>query len=216
MRKFNLHKEIIIISRSELFSAINSAKKFAISIEGEIYYEPFAKDKIYVYQGVGTSVDNSKLSIPKARNLQEILGNNYNIVEDDERILLKAHGAWTQIISYNSANADYDDTSADGIADFSDPKLEDIGWNATEFDINYRELSEYLEAKCEGILLCVEIEEPYQFTGLGFISDRECAHKKLFDYCKEKIADKLANDPDFNPENLSEDEEEAANFFKLL
>jgi hypothetical protein len=214
MKKFNLHKEIIVISRQELFTAINSNKKFAISIEGKIYYEPFDKKQIYVYQGA--TLSNSTLSIPKPRTLQEILGNNYNIVEDDERVLLKASGAWTQIIGYNSSNADYDDTSADGIADFSDSKLEDIGWNATEFNINYRELSEYLEAECDGTLLCVEIEEPYQFTGLGFISDRKCAHEKLFVYCKEKIAKELANNPDFDPENLSDDEEEAAKFFNLL
>jgi len=216
MKKFNLHKEIIIISRPELFTAINSAKAFAISIDGKIHYEPFSKENIYVYQGTIASVNNSALSIPKPRTLNEILGNSYNIVEDDERILLKAHGAWTQIIGYNTVNADYDDTSADGIADFSDPILEDIGWNATEFDINYRELSEHLEVECDGTLLCVEIEEPYQFTGLGFISDRECAHKKLFDYCKVKIADKLANDTDFKPEDLNDDEKEAAEFFNLL
>ncbi len=216
MKKFNLQKEIIIISRSELFSAINSTKNFAISIDGKIHYEPFSEKEIYVYQGAVKPETTSSLSMPKPRTLKEILGNSYNIVEDDERILLKAAGAWTQIIAYNLANADYDDTSADGIADFSDSTLEDIGWHATEFNINYRELSEYLEAKCDGILLCVEIEEPYQFTGLGFIRDRKCAHTKLFNYCKEKIAYELKNNPDFNPENLSEDEEEATEFFKLL
>ncbi|MEA3523483.1 MAG: hypothetical protein U9R50_10990 [Campylobacterota bacterium] len=216
MKKFNLHKEIIVCSRKELFTAINSAKAFAITIEGKISYEPFSKEDIYIYQGTIAKVNNSALSMPKPRTLNDMLGSSYSIVEDNERVLFKAAGAWTQIINFNTDNADYDDTSADGIADFSDAKLEDIGWHATEFDINYRELSEYLEAECDGTLLCVEIEEPYQFTGLGFISDRECAHTKLFDYCKERITHELANNPDFEPESLTDDEEEAAQFFNLL
>jgi hypothetical protein len=206
MKKFNLKNEIIVVQKSKLLEAIDSAKPFAITIEGEIIYEPFVSDKIYIYQG---SMKSS------AKPLQELFTNAYRVVEDDERVLIKAANAWGDIIKYNKLNCDYDDTSSDGIGDFSDSKLEDMGWNATEFDIKYRELSELLERECDGVLLCVEIEEPYQFSGLGFIYDRECAYKKVFQYCKEKIAYAIENDPDFNIESLTDDEREAAEFFDL-
>jgi len=216
MKKFNLHNEIIVASRSELFKAINAGKKFAITITGDVHYEPFASDEIYIYQGCVAVLRSSALSMPKASSLQELLGNDYKIVEDDERLLIKAGNAWSDIINYNKEYADYDDTSGDGIGDFSDSKLEEIGWHATEFNITYRELAEYIEAHCDGILLCIEIHEPYQFSGLGFIKDRICAQEKLFSYCQEKVTYALANDPDFAVESLTDDEHEAAEFFKAL
>jgi hypothetical protein len=216
MIKFNLHNEIIVASRAELFKAINSTKQFAISITGTVHYEPFSSDEIYIYQGCVPALASSALAMPKARSLQDLLGNAYKIVEDDERVLIKAAGAWSDIINYNKNSADYDDTSGDGIGDFSDQKLEDIGWHATEFNITYRELAEHIEAHCDGILLCVEIQEPYQFSGLGFIKDRPCARETLFSYCQEKVAYALSHDPDFKVETLNDDELEAAEFFKVL
>jgi hypothetical protein len=70
------------------------------------------------------------------------------------------------------------------------------------------------EAKCNGILICIEQEEPYQFSGLGFIFDLEAAQKLAFDYCVNIIKEKMANDPDFT--TLSSDEKEAAEYFKLV
>jgi hypothetical protein len=69
------------------------------------------------------------------------------------------------------------------------------------------------EEKCDGILICIEQEDPYQFSGLGFVFDIEAAQKLTWDYCVDSIKDKIANDPDFS--TLSDDEEEAAEFFKL-
>jgi hypothetical protein len=216
MKKFNLKDEIIVVQRTNLLNAINSQKAFAISIKGEIFMQPYPKDEIYIYQGEIKPASTSALGTSKQTSIQSLLGISYKVVEDGERILIKATNAWNDIIKYNILNADYDDTTADGIGDFSDKKLEDIGWHATEFNISYRELSDYLEAECDGILLCVEIEEPYQFSGLGFIKDNQCAYDKLFSFSKEKIADKIKNDPDFEIKNLTDDEREAAEFFGVL
>ncbi len=207
MKKFNLHNEIVVVQRKKLIDVVNQDKNFAISIKGEIYKEPYPADEIYIFQGKIES---------KPDDFKKVLGSGYKIVEDKERLLIKASNAWNDIIRYNIKNADYDDTTADGIGDFSDKKLEDIGWQATEFNISYRELANYLEENCGGILLCIEIEEPYQFSGLGFIKERQCAYDKLFNYCREKIADKLKNDSDFEIEHLTDDEQEAAEFFGLL
>jgi hypothetical protein len=209
MKKINLFKEIIVIQRSDFMNALNSAKHFAITYKGEIVYEPFDPSLISVFEG--SIAPRSPLSSDLSRPISSILGNNYRIVEDDDRILIKASGAWQSIIGYNQKRALYDDTSGDGIAEFSDKTLEDMGWHATEFNIGYRDIVEQFEEKCEGIVLCIEQEEPYQFSGLGFIFDIDHARQIGFEYCVNTIKDKLENDKDFA--TLTDDEAEAAEFF---
>jgi len=209
MKKFNLFKEIIVVAKEDFLHAVNSSKRFAITYEGKIAYEPFAADLISIFEGSVPPV--SPLSTNLSRPISSMLGDNYRIVEDDDRILIKASGAWQNIIGYNQKRALYDDTTGDGIAEFSDKKLEDIGWHATEFNIGYRDIVEQFEEKCEGILLCIEQEEPYQFSGLGFLFDIAHARKIAFDYCTAVIKEKLEKDEDFA--TLTDDEAEAKNYF---
>lgn len=212
MKKFNLFKEIIVVQRNNLLRALNSNKYFAISYSGEVVFEPFEANLISIYEG--SIPPPSPLTTNLARPLTEILGRDYRIVEDDDRILIKASGAWQNIIGYNRLRALYDDTSGDGIAEFSDKILETIGWHGTEFNIQYRELVDVFEAQSEGIILCIEQEEPYQFSGMGFVFDMEATQKLAFNYCVNVINDKIANDEDFA--TLNNDEEEAAQFFKAI
>lgn len=212
MKKFNLFKEIIVVQRNDLLRALNSNKRFAISYRGDVVFEPFAANLISIYEGSIPPV--SPLATNLARPLSEILGRDYRIVEDDDRILIKATAAWQSIIGFNRLRALYDDTSGDGIAEFSEKILENIGWHATEFNIQYRDIVDQFEEQCEGILICIEQEEPYQFSGLGFVFDIEAAQKLGFEYCTKVIKEKMANDEEFA--TLSDDEEEAAEFFKIL
>lgn len=212
VKKFNLFKEIITVAHNDFMRALNSHKKFAIAYNGEIVYEPFPPTLISIYEG--SIPPPSPLSPNLSRPISEMLGKEYRIVEDDERILIKAAGAWQSIIGFNRIRALYDDTSGDGISEFSDQKLERIGWQMTEFNIKYRELVNLFEAQCDGILICIEQEEPYQFSGLGFVFDINAAQALGFEYCANLIKEKLANDEEFA--TLSDDEEEAAEFFKVL
>ncbi len=211
MKKFNLFTEIIVVAKNDFLLAINSAKKFAISYEGKIMYEPFPQELISLYEGSIPPL--SPLATNLSRPISTMLGTNYKIVEDDDRILIKASGAWQNIIGYNQKRALYDDTSGDGIAEFSDKVLEDTGWHATEFNIGYREIVEQFEEECEGILLCIEQDSPYQFSGLGFVFDVDHARKIAFEYCVTTINDKLKNDADFS--TLTKDEAKAKAFFGL-
>ena len=206
MKKFNLFNEIIIVDKPSLVKAINSKKVFGINISGEIKYQPYLDNEIFIYEGSPEIIDN----------FSKILGKNYNIVEDENRVLIKAFSNWQGLITLNTPRASYDDTTADGVAEFSNKDLEDIGWQATEFNVRYRALVELLEEKCEGTILCIEQEEPYQFSGLGFLDDNAHAKEVMFEYCKKIAKDKLENDDDFKVENLTEDEEEAAKFFNCL
>ncbi|MBA3025972.1 MAG: hypothetical protein FP820_06115 [Sulfurimonas sp.] len=215
MKKFNLFKEIIVVQKIDLLKAINTSKEFAITISGEIKHEPYASNDIFVFQGKHAPAQSGILTPKAAPSIAEILGKNYQIVEDDDRVLIKAFSNWQELIRINTPRASYDDTTGDGVSEFSDKILESIGWHATEFSINYRSLVEEIEEKCEGILLCIEQESPYQFSGLGFIKDNEQAQSVLFEYCKNKIKEMMSNDALYEEENLTDDELEAVEFFKL-
>jgi hypothetical protein len=216
MKKFNLFNEIIVTDRSALMQAINSGREFGIDIDGAVVSEPADTDAILIYRGSMTPPQASALAPRQPMRLEALFGSDYRIVEDDDRILIKASGAWQQIIGYNVRHCDYDDTTADGVSHFPDEELESIGWHATEFGIDYRDLLELIESECEGVLLCIEQEEPYQFSGLGFISDMECARKRAFAYCKSRAETLLEEDEDYAPDRLSDDETEAAEFFEAL
>jgi hypothetical protein len=211
MKKFNLFKEIIVVAKDDFLRAASSAKPFAITVDGEIRYVPLPSNTISIFEGQIPPL--SPLSPTMVRPISEMLGKEYRIVEDDDRILIKAAGAWQNIIGLNRSRALYDDTTADGIDKFSDKELEQIGWHATEFNITYREIVEQFENKAEGTILCIEQEEPYQFSGLGFLNDIEHARKIAFDYCKGSIEEKLRNDDEFS--TLNDDEEEAALYFQI-
>lgn len=216
MKKFNLFKEIIIVQKKSLLQAINSSKVFAIDIHGEIKYEPFAENIISIYQGRHVPQQTSALMPIVQPSFESILGKNYKVVDDDERVLIKAFSNWQEIIGLNTPLASYDDTTADGVAEFANTKLEDIGWHATEFNIDYRTLVDILEEKCDGTLICIEQMDPYQFSGLGFLSDNVQAQKVLFEFCQAEIKKLMSEDDDYKKENLNDDELEAAEFFKVI
>jgi len=214
MKKFNLFNEIIITNKTNLLSAINSNKDFTIDIDGDIAYEPF-NDKPVIFKGKINKQTLNPLNPSATQSIDDIFGKNYQIVEDGDRVLIKAFSNWQNIIGFNTQNASYDDTTADGVAEFSNKELEDIGWHATEFDINYRSLVELLESECDGTVLCIEQEEPYQFSGLGFIKDNTQAKNVMYNYCQKEIKKLMSEDKHFAKENLEDDELEAAEFFKL-
>lgn len=216
MKQFNLFNEIIIVNKAKLLQAINTSKEYGINTKGEIIYAPFSEKEILIYQGKHIKKAANALTPSKAPSIGEVFGTNYQIVEDDERVLIKAFSNWQELIKVNMPRASYDDTTGDGVDKFANQELEDIGWNATEFDINYRTLVTILEKECTGTLLCIEQEDPYQFSGLGFLEDDKEAIQVLFSYCQETIKKIMQEDPLYTADKLSDDEEEAAKFFKVI
>jgi hypothetical protein len=206
MKKFNLFTEIITANTKELQEAVDSGEKFAINTNGEICKEPYQDREILIYSGIAD----------KNESLEKAFGPKYQIVVSDDRVLIKAFSNWQEIIAICTPLASYDDTTADGVAEFANKDLEEIGWNATEFNVGYRELVELLEEKADGTILCIEQEEPYQFSGFGFIADYTQAQEIMYKYCQDVVKDKLANDEDFEEANLEEDEAFAASYFKAL
>ena len=207
MKKFNLFKEIIVVDKNQLAEALGSAKEFGIRVDGRISYAPFRADDVLIYAGVADAKSP----------LESAFGKNYQVVEDDDRVLIKAFSNWQEIIGFNKHRATYDDTTADGVDEFATKEMEEIGWHATEFNITYRTLVDVLEKECDGTLICLEQEEPsYLFSGLGFVNDLDNAKDVLFEFCQKEVKRLIKEDRDFQPENLSDDEMEAAKFFGVL
>jgi len=213
MKKINLLNEKIIVSTQELSQALSSHKEFGITVKGEIKYAPFERLDMLIFQDKISPQRASALSMPKPRTKQELLGKEYQVLEDDERTLIKCGCAWQDIINYNVRNCDYDDTSGDGVTQFADEKIEDMGWMIIDFDVSYKEMVEFLEENADITLLCIENEEPYQFSGMGYFNDIDATQKLFFDFCQKAIKDKIENDPDYDFDILDEDQIEAVEFF---
>ncbi len=214
MKKFNLVKEIISVDKPLMMAAVNGGKPFGITIKGDIHHPPYDRRSCYIFQGAVARPAPSALMPTQPKSLAELLGGNMQVVEVEDRILIKAARNWQEIMQYNVRNADYDDTTGDGVAEFTDRELEEIGWQATEFGIKYRELVEMIEAHCDGTLLCIENEgENYHFSGMGFIEDMVCARTKCFEYCVKHIRTVLQEDSSYRHADLTDDEEEALAFF---
>ncbi|MDA3909441.1 MAG: hypothetical protein PF437_10135 [Sulfurimonas sp.] len=84
MKKFNLFNEIIITDKPTLLQAINSSKLFGINTKGEVKNEPFEDKEVLIYQGKPTIIDD----------FENGLGKNYQLVEDEDRVLIKAFSNW--------------------------------------------------------------------------------------------------------------------------
>ena len=75
---------------------------------------------------------------------------------------------------------------------FEDKILEDYGWQASALEINYREISEFIEESCEGVLLCYDNE--IQFSGFVIVDDIEDVRVKVKDFIVKKAIENLEND----------------------
>ena len=215
MKKFNLFNEIIITNKADVLQAINKNEFFGINIQGDIIYEPFSKKEIFIFKDKVDITPESTLTPQKSQSIKDIFGKNYQVVEDGERLLIKAFSNWQALIGINTPNASYDDTTADGVGEFDNKELENIGWHIADFNVDYRSLVEVLEEKCDGVILCIEQEDPYQFSGLGFLDDDAQAYEVLYSYSQERIKKLMAEDSDFAKESLTKDELEVLEFFKI-
>ena len=212
MKKFNLIHEIVSVPQIDFIEAVKSKKTFAICYDGTISYE-LDTQKPVIYKGRPQTLHAiNGTSVP----ITEILGKEYTITLNGPKLDIKASMAWQSIIAFNMDSASYDDTTGDGISHFTDDTLEDMGWYATDFDISYREMVEHLEEKLdEGIVFCIERDEPYQFSGFGFIFNHEKAREILKNYITTRIKELRTKDKLFSDEYLDEDQKEALAFFGL-
>jgi hypothetical protein len=103
---------------------------------------------------------------------------------------IKPVSNWQNIIDMNKENMLYFDHQSDGVEIFEDKTLEDYGWNASALEINYREISEFIEDSCEGVLLCYDNE--IQFSGFVIVENLEDTKEKVKEYIINKAKQNIS------------------------
>jgi hypothetical protein len=191
-QRVDLANNIIAINNLAFAKAIYSAEDFAISLSGKIINFK-NKNKIF-YNFDDIIIFNGKASLI---NKLEPLGNSFKIKSNFSQVSISIQHSFNKIFDLNRHLALYEDTSSEGIDNFRDKILEEIGWNAIEFGITYRKLVEFLEENGNGVLIFFENSDPnlYSFNGLAFanLDNLELNRKILKDFVKNEIKNQIDN-----------------------
>ena len=208
MKKINVKDTKIEINLAEVLNAISQKKKIEIDIEGKIFLNKNYNLKKAIIFKLDKFDDIS--SILEIKALINRIFKNYNPIIKDNSCILTPLKAWQEIISLNQTRMLYFDHQTDGVELFEDKQLEDIGWNAIPCAISYREISEFIESNCDGILVYYDNE--IQFNGFVIVEDIEktriLAKEFIIKIIKEKIVKNLIDIED-------DDVIEALTFFEI-
>lgn len=215
MKIYNLLNYQVEVEKSRFLNAINAQKPIAITIEGEIIKNEQGSLPSLPYIFIGKPKSLVRTTLMNPTPLSKILGDNYEIEDNNNKITICAKKAWQEVLKANEPFYLYQDTTSDGITEFTDDELDDLIWYSCEFGINYREVAEFLEKNVEGTIVCVENENPYYFNGCIFVDNIKIAREKAFLFIKESLKNKIdSKEIDLN--NLENDEKEALKFFELI
>jgi len=205
-KKINFLVDEVQVSNSAFAKAINSNQEFGIGANGDIDFS-FKKDKAYIFKGKANIF-----------NKLEPLGKGYKIKATFVTVTISFNNIWNRVLEMNRDEAMYEDSASDGIDEFKDSALEDIGWHGIEFKISYRDMVDLLEEKCVGTIIAIEQNEPYMFNGLGFIDKDNIveARELLFDFVKSKIIEQVSKEKDeFKKYGFSQEQKDSMEFFKI-
>jgi len=215
MRVYNLLNYQVEVEKTAFLNAINAQKPIAITLEGEIIEgeQNSLPAQPYIFVGKPKSLVGS--TVIKPTPLAKILGDDYEVKDNGNKISIYAGKAWQEVLKANEPFYLYHDGTSDGITEFSDKELDDLIWYSCEFSINYREVAEFLEQNIEGTVICVESEKPYHFNGCAYVDNIEEARKKAFEFIKDTLQKRI-EDKKIDLNNLEDEEEEALKFFGLI
>ena len=171
----------------------------------------FDGSEIIIFKG---SFPQSTMMTPPT--LKSIMGMEYIVDFEDNKFIVNCAGAWQSIEKYNILHSTYVDAS-EGIQEFDDEELEQMGWYAIDFEITYRELADIIESSCDMFMLCSEIQEgkQYMFSGLAFVNDIECAREKAREHIKQKITTLLKEDTQYSHDSLDIEQLKALVYFDI-
>ena len=190
MRKINIKDLEINIDITHILNLYASENSIIIDVDGNIYtkLEEVVK-KAIIYKNMDLKQFPQLLD---AKTITSQLFSEYKPNITGTICKIKPVSNWQNIIDMNKENMLYFDHQSDGVELFEDKELEDYGWNASALDINYREISEFIEEFCEGVLLCYDNE--IQFSGFVIVDDIEDVRVKVKDFIVKKAIENLEND----------------------
>ncbi|XPV67417.1 MAG: hypothetical protein ACNI25_08815 [Halarcobacter sp.] len=174
----------------KILNIISSKKEFEIDIFGEINQDinsDIKKPIIYKYN----KNDNKSLLLD-AKNLASNIFKDYKPEINGSICVLNPINAWQEVISLNQSKMLYFDHQTDGIEIFEDDILEEYGWHCIPCDITYRDISEFIENNCDGIL--VFYDNDIQFNGFVIVDDIKDVREKVYLFIIKRLKKMLADD----------------------
>ena len=167
MKKINIKDLELNIDITHILNLYSSKTPIIIDVDGNVYTnEKDVEKKAVIYKNMDVKQLSSMLD---AKTIASKLFTDYKPSINGAICKIKPVGNWQNIIDMNKENMLYFDHQSDGVELFEDKELEDFGWNASALEINYRQISEFIEESCEGILLCYDNE--IQFSGFVIVDD---------------------------------------------
>lgn len=190
LKQFNIKDLELEIDMNKILTAINANKEVQIDVYGNVYIDEDINIMIPI---IYKSNKNEKLSsIMSIDALANNIFKDYKYIIKGIILKLLPLSAWQKIIKLNENAMLYFDHQTDGVEIFEDKELEDMGWNSIPCDINYREISDFIEANCKGTL--VYYDNGIQFNGFVIIEDINEVRLKVKDYLIKTIKQKIEED----------------------
>ncbi len=190
MKKINIKDLELNIDITHILNLYSSKTPIIIDVDGNVYTnEKDVEKKAVIYKNMDVKQLSSMLD---AKTIASKLFTDYKPSINGAICKIKPVGNWQNIIDMNKENMLYFDHQSDGVEMFEDKELEDYGWNASALEINYREISEFIEEFCEGVLLCYDNE--IQFSGFVIVEDVTDVKQKVKEYIINKTKENIKNE----------------------
>lgn len=187
MNKINIKDLELDIDITQILNLYASKTPIIIDVDGKIYNnEEDVKKKAVVYKNIDYKQMSAMLD---AKAIAATLFADYKPTITGTRCKIKPVGNWQNIIDMNKYNMLYFDHQSDGVEIFEDKTLENYGWQASALNINYREISEFIEDSCEGVLLCYD--NNIQFNGFVIVENIEEVRAKVKEYIINKTNENI-------------------------
>lgn len=186
MKRINIKSLKINVKAVNVSNAISLKRNFYIDFDGKIFFdESITLNTPIVFE---YKCNKNVILIDELGNIF----NDYKIKNEGEYLSIDIVFSWQKIISLNKSNMLYFDHHTDGVEIFEDDELEQIGWQATACDIQYRELTNFIESNCSGNL--IYYENDIQFNGFVIVDDLIETRTKVKEFIVQKIKEKIEND----------------------
>ena len=187
MKKINIKDLELNIDITQILNLHSSKTPIIIDVDGNIYNnENDVKKKAVIFKQITPKQISSMLD---AKAIASNLFADYKPNVIGAVCKIKPVSNWQNIIDMNKDNMLYFDHQSDGVEMFEDKILEDYGWHASVLEINYREISEFIEESCEGVLLCYD--NTIQFSGFVIVDDINDVRAKVKEYIANKAKENI-------------------------
>mgnify|MGYP003456516996 FL=1 len=190
MKKINIKDLELNIDITQILNLYASKSSIIIDVDGKIYttLDEVCK-KAVIYKNLQIKQLSAMID---AKTIASTLFAEYKPSITGTICKIKPVSNWQNIIDMNKENMLYFDHQSDGVEMFEDKELEDYGWNSSALEINHREISEFIEEFCEGVLLCYDNE--IQFSGFVIVDDVKDVKQKVKEYIINKTKENIKSE----------------------